>query len=455
MTDRPRKVSRFDVLLWPKPGDSNPFHYLCGRRAELRFTAHRPPSGEVSPCCHRPSGGDISCSVHVGVAGPGGAGLALENRLALAVSGCDMSARGASLRRVRGRDLLDATRGFVLQTGGEQTPSASADASVETALLCDTQAGLLDAAPRRTGHRTHIQGLDTDRVEPARDIRGRLFDPVLSAVRLTGLEFGDRTFRASSPVGATFGAGEALLQHRQPPGLTAAQAGRIQQFAGRQGGRNGNSTVDTHHAALTRTGDRIRDVSKRDVPAAGPIRSDTVGPHIVWNRTRQAEPDPADLGHPHPTEPAVQTLDVMRFDRDLTESLMYTGFAPRRTAMRSAEEVAHRLGEIPQRLLLHRLRTGRKPVMFGTRRGQLCALLAITRRAATRLTVLLLLDRQVPHVPGVTAMLSQHHRLFSGRKQPISRHTCNLTRTTDNPMRGDAAFPPPAEARSYHAATAR
>src|SRR5215208_6599644 len=42
--------------------------YLCGRRAELRFTVHRPASAEVSPCCHRPSGGYVASSVHVGVA---------------------------------------------------------------------------------------------------------------------------------------------------------------------------------------------------------------------------------------------------------------------------------------------------------------------------------------------------------------------------------------------------
>ena len=101
--------------------------YLCGRRAELRFTVRRPASAEVSPCCHRPSGGDVACSVHVGVARPCVAGFALENRLALAVSGCDVPARRASLRRVCSRDLLDPTVSLVLQTRGEQTPSASAE----------------------------------------------------------------------------------------------------------------------------------------------------------------------------------------------------------------------------------------------------------------------------------------------------------------------------------------
>ncbi len=68
------------------------------------FTVRRPPVGEVSPCNHRPSGGDIPCSVHVGIASAGRAGLALEDGLALAVPRCDVPTRGASLRRVRGRD---------------------------------------------------------------------------------------------------------------------------------------------------------------------------------------------------------------------------------------------------------------------------------------------------------------------------------------------------------------
>jgi hypothetical protein len=32
----------------------------------------------------------------------------------------------------------------------------------------------------------------------------------------------------------------------------------------------------------------------------------------------------------------------------------------------------------------------------------------------------LLLDSQIPHMPSVTAMLRQHHRLFSGGEQPVA-----------------------------------
>ena len=290
----------------------------------MRFTVRRLASAEVSPCCHRPSGGDVACSVYVGVARRRGAGFALENRLALAVLARDMPARGASLRRVRGRDLLDATENLVLHTLSEQTPTASSDSSVQTVFLSYPHTRLRHRSPCTAGHRTHVE-----------------------------------------------------------------------------------------------------------------------------------EAHPADLGHPHPTEPVIQTLDMMRFHRDLPESLMHTGFPPRRAAVGSAEKVAHRLGEVPQRLLLHGLRAGRQPVVLGTGRGQVSTLLAIAGRAATELPMPLLLDGQVPHIPGMATMLRQHSPLLSGRKQPVTRHARNLAGTTDKLPKGEAALPPPTKARGFHAATTR
>jgi hypothetical protein len=76
----------------------------------LRFRIRRAASAEVSPCCQRPPGGDVACGVHVSMAGTGGAGFALENRLALTVSESDIPAYPTSLRRVRGRHVLDPTK---------------------------------------------------------------------------------------------------------------------------------------------------------------------------------------------------------------------------------------------------------------------------------------------------------------------------------------------------------
>ena len=148
------------------------------------------------------------------------------------------------------------------------------------------------------------------------------------------------------------------------------------------------------------------------MPAARSITCDPVGLHTVGNRPRETEAHPADLGHPYPAEAAVQPLDVMRFHSDLAESLMHTSFAPRRPAVRPGEKVTHRLSEIPQRLLLHGLRAGRQPVMFGAGRSQLSALLVVAGRVPSRLPVLLLFDGQIPHKPGVATILGQHRRLL-------------------------------------------
>ena len=182
----------------------------------MRFTVRRPANAEVSPCCHRPSGGDVACSVHVGVARPCVAGFALENRLTLAVPGRDVPTCGASLRRLRGRNLLDPTKSFVLQTRSEQTPSASADATVQPAFLCHPHTGLLWRSPSRAGHNAHVKCFDADRVEAPSDVSGVLLDPVLASVGLARFQLCDPALRASSPVGAALGAGEALLQHLDP-----------------------------------------------------------------------------------------------------------------------------------------------------------------------------------------------------------------------------------------------
>jgi NAD(P)-dependent dehydrogenase (short-subunit alcohol dehydrogenase family) len=174
---------------------------------------------------------------------------------------------------------------------------------------------------------------------------------------------------------------------------------------------------------------------------------------IGFTKSLAREAHPADLGHPHPTQPAVETLDVVRFDRHLPESLMYVGFAPGQAAVRSAEKVAHRLGEVPQRLLLHGLRASSQPVVFGAGRGQLSALLAEAGRLPSGLPVLVLLDGEVPHVPGVATMLGQHRRLLGGRKQPKSRHASNVATTTDKSPKG-AAFAP-GYTLGFHAATTR
>ena len=421
----------------------------------MRFTVRRLASAEVSPCCHRPSGGDVACSVHVGVARTRGASFAFEDRLALAVLGRDVPARAASLRRVRSRDLLDPSEGLVLQPCGEQPPSAVADPAVEGALSSDVLSGLLKRSSRAAGHSAHVECFDANGIEASRDICGGLFDPVLAAVGLTRSQPRYRKLRVGSPVGPGRSATKPLLQHLYSRRLTVCQPGDVKHFAGRQCRRNDNTPVNTHNAAVTWTDNRVRYVGERDVPASGAIAGDTVGLHANGNWSRDTEADPADLGYPHPAEAAVHTADVLRLNGDLPEPFVDAGFAPCRAAVRPGEKVTHRLGEVTQRLLLHRLGSSSQPPVLGAGSSQLSALLVVSGRAPSWLPVLLLLDGQIPHKPGIAAVRCQGRRLLSGRKKPVTRHAMKLATTTDKSPKGESGFPPLALARDSDAASIR
>jgi hypothetical protein len=372
----------------------------------MRFTVRRLPSGEVSPCGHRPSGGDVACSVDVGVAPSSRAGLALEDRLALAVIGSEVPAHRASLRRVRGRNLLDPTVSLVLQARGEQPPTAAADGPVEATLLGDAHPGLRDGSPRAAGHCAHVKDFDSYRVEPACNVGGGLLDPVLPPIGLTRLQ--------------------SLC-------LAPTQARGVQEFTCRQRRRHGNATVNTDHAAVTRTGDGVRDVRERDMPAASPITGHPVRLDARRRGPRQPEPHPAHLEHPHPAEPAVQPLHLVWFHPDLPEPLVHTGFAPCGTTVRAREEVTHGLREIPQCLLLHRLTTGPQPSVLRASLCQLRAPLHIAGRLKPRSPIPLLLHRQIPHIPRVPAMRQQRVLLLRPGQQPKPRHTRTLAIDTDMP----------------------
>ena len=153
----------------------------------MRFTVHRPPCGEVSLCWYRPSGGEVAGRLHVGVARPRTAGDAREDRLALAVFGCDVPAGRASLRRVRSRDAFNAPICLVVEPGNQTTPPLMTDRAVEAPFLRNLNAGLVTRAARGAGHRRHVEVLHSDHVEPARKVGRGLFHPVASSVRFAAL----------------------------------------------------------------------------------------------------------------------------------------------------------------------------------------------------------------------------------------------------------------------------
>jgi len=327
-----------------------------------------------------------------------------------------MPTSAASLRRVRSRDPLEASRSFVVEPGHQSAPPLTSDCAVKAAFLCNVITRLVQRAACRTGHRPHVEVLYSNGFEPARQIGRGLFHPISPSVCLPGFEFRDRQLGARSAPGTSLGAREASLLPAQPHLLTGRQARCMEQFPGRQRRRDCDTPIDTNHAAITRSRDGIGDVGEGDMPAADPIPSNAIGLHTGGHTTCPAESDPPDLRHPHPPVTPVELFDVVLLEPDLAETFVYTRLAPRRAAMGAVKEVPHGLGEIPQSLLLHFLGPGRQPSIFSADLSQLRRLLVVPRGSPPRLPKLLLLDGQVPHESGMPAMFYQN-RLLSRCRQ--------------------------------------
>jgi hypothetical protein len=402
----------------------------------LRFTVRRPASAEVSPCCHRPSGGDIACGVHVSIARARIAGDALENRLALAVFRRDMPALRASLRRIRSRNKFEPPSSFVLQPGNQQSPCLAVNLTVEALFLRDVGAWTCTGTACRTGHATDIQILDSDGVEAARQMGGGLLHPITATICLAGAQPRNGQLGSCPPVRSALRPGMTLLQPAQSLRLTSTKAGGAQHFPGGQRRRHRHATINTNHGAIVGSRDRFRDGSKSDMPTPRAIQIDAVRLHRFGDVASPPEPHPPHLRDPYLPIAVADPLDVARFESDLPKSFLSSSLTPRRAAVGAVGEVAHRLREVPQRLLLHGLRSGRQPIEIGTNSSQLGTLLVVTGRLTPWLPVMLLLHGEIPHKPRMATMLSQCCRLLKAGKQPKPRHIDNIGACTDNTSKG-------------------
>jgi nicotinamidase-related amidase len=319
--------------------------------------------------------------------------------------------------------------------------------TIEATLLRDIGARATEGAARRAGHGPDMQILDADGVEAARHISGGLFHPVAPAICFAGAQPGNGALGSYAPLRIASRPGQTLLQPQQSFGFTSTKARNTQQLPGRQRRRYRDAAIDANHAAIIGSRDGLGDGSKSDVPAPRPIPSDAIRLHRVGDVAGPPEPNPTDLRDPYLPIVATQPLEVARFESDLPKPLVPAGLVPRRATVSAVEKVAHRLGEVPQCLLLHRLRPGRQPIVFGAGRSQLSTLVVVIGCVAARLPVLLLLDGQIPHKPGMATMLGQYCRLLGIRKQSKPAHSGNITATTDNLSTKDAVSAIAAKAR--------
>src|SRR5438105_3837491 len=167
-------------------------------------------------------------------------------------------------------------------------------------------------------------------------------------------------------------------------------------------------------------------------PGAPAVKRDAIRLHLRRHRAGPAEPYPSGLWDAHLAHAAGQAAHLTGPDGDNPESLVPAGLPPRRTVMRAVQVICQGLGEVAQRLLLHHLRACGQPRVLRAGGGELPTLLQVARSArAPRAPMSVLLDREIPNVPGVAAVFPQH-RLLGGRgDQTIPGHTNTLANDTD------------------------
>ena len=399
----------------------------------MRFAVHWPGSPVASPRSHGVPSRDVPSCVQVSIADEA-AGRAGEARLALARLRIHAPARRASLARKMRLYPLDPSARLILQPAHQQAPSRPQDLAVESGLGTDVPAGIPRRPPGRAGHISDLQVLDVDHVESAGDIRGYLLHPVLTPVGLPSTEPGYGMLYPRAAVRTALTPGELAFQAPHTPLLPHGQAGSVQQFAGGQCRGYGHAAVDAYGLAVTRCGNGSWNGGEGDMPSLRTVHGDPIRPCASGYLARPAESHPASFGYPDCAGLPAQPTHLLRLDGDDSEPLVAACLPPRGSPSRVfwIQGSCPGLREVSQRLLLHHLGALREPRELCAGGGELPALLQVARPTrAARAPVRVLLDRKIPHVPGVAAVVPQDDLLRGRRNQPIPRHTNTLSETTD------------------------
>ena len=212
------------------------------------------------------------------------------------------------------------------------------------------------------------------------------------------------------------------------------QAGYLQQFPGRQRRGDGHPAVDADGLAVTGCRDRFRDGGEGEVPAPCAVHRHPVGLHPLGHRAGPAEPHPPGLGHPDLAGLTGYAADVPLLAAPPRSGTLRP-VRPCATTAARPDSPGRRRRPPPERspAAPAAVPSGSpRPATDTLRgRGELSALLQVAGRTLTaRPPVRVLLDRQVPHVPGVAAVAPQHG-LLAGRGQPVPGHANTISNTTD------------------------
>ena len=333
----------------------------------MRFAVRRPGSPVASPRSHGVPRRDVPGRVHVRVAGET-AGCACEARLALARLRIHMPARRAALAGERGSDLLHPAGAF---SSSRRTSSPQPDRRMPR----------FSRALARTFRPEFSRVPFAERVMFVicrSSILIRSNRRAISVLAFSAQSLRRSVWRAFSRAIASL----TRLRRFEPRWARASLRSRRSNLFRSRAVRPGacsNSPVD--RAALTATprsipttcavagrADRIGYCGEGDMPAPGPVHRHPVRLHPWRHCAGPAETHPAGLWHPDLADMAGHAAHVPLPPAPPhdPEPLIPPGLAPRRPPGRVGriEERGHRLGEIPQRLLLHHLGALGQPVML-------------------------------------------------------------------------------------------
>jgi hypothetical protein len=389
----------------------------------LRFAVHRHRQPGGSPRSHGPSGRDVSRRVQVGVARVS-ADDAGEESLALATLRGDMPTNRTALTAEGRGDLLDPTRRLVADTGSEQRPTPAQDRPIQSGLLPHIPARLRPCPASGAGHVRYSQIFEADHIVGTGDVGAGLLHEVLAPVSVACVQTGQPNLRLCP-------APRPALTARDRPGRPANsdRTGCLVHQAIRQSEGDGDTPVDTHHAAIAGTRDRSGRHREGDMPATSGVAGDAIRLE-VRQLPSASKSDPPDLRDVHPRPAPVELLHTLCLGPDDPDSFVAASLAPPRPPVRSPTPVRHGLAEVPQSLLLHRLAAGRQPAERGTRLGQLLALFNVTRYPLAVSSITELLNCQVPHKPSMPALRLERAHLRARRIRPES-HSQTMTNRTD------------------------
>ena len=209
----------------------------------------------------------------------------------------------------------------------------------------------------------------------------------------------------------------------------------MQQLAGGQGRGDRHPPVNAHRLAVTGRGHRRGDHGEGDMPPARAVHRDPVG-----LRARAARHGTSGTGPTRPWAPRPGRFSGIRAHVPLPpashdpESLIPPGLAPRRPPGRVPGSKNAAIAWPKSRsaccwTVWEPAASHGCPARAG---GELPALLQVARRARPAgVPVGVLFDGQVPHVPGVAAVVPQHRLLGGGGEQPVPGHANILSGAAD------------------------